>query len=128
MRLVDTVVIIGAINEADKLHKKSLAHLAGLESAADIFVPSPMLIEVMLELKSRRFNNQELTTVFEDLAAVIPKNKIIPQSITSMAMAIGYYDKGLSFFDSLICAMAKELEATVITTDKEIASHVNVTW
>ena len=128
MQLIDTVVIVGAINETDRFHKKSLDHLAKLESAEDIFVPSPTLIEVMLELKSSGFSNQELTAVFEDLAAVIPKDRILSQSVTSMALAIGYYRTGPSFFDSLIYAMAKELDATIITTDKEIASRVRVTW
>ena len=128
MKLIDTVVLVACINRNDKLHLQARNYLNALTSDKQTFVPAPALIEFELELKSHGFNEKERMTVFEDLAPLVPKNKIVAQSVTSMANALTLYISGMSYFDSLITSMAKESYATVVTTDKAIAKIVKTMW
>jgi len=128
MRLIDTVVLVSSINPNDRLHLKSRNYLNAVTSDRQTFVPAPALIEFELELKSHKFDEKERITVFEDLAPFIPKNKVVAQSVTSMAHALTFYLAGMSYFDSLIASMAKEANATVVTTDKAIAKVVKTQW
>ena len=128
MKLIDTVVLVASINAKDRLHLRAQNHLNALKDDNETFVPAPALIEFELELKSHGFNEKERMTVYEDLLPVVPKDKVIAQSISSMAQALTLYVSGMSYFDSLIAAMAKEADATVITTDKVVANVVKTTW
>jgi len=128
MKLLDTVVLVGSINPNDKLHYKARNYLSTVVSDEQTFIPAPILIEFELELKSHGFTENERITVFEDLAPLVPKNKVLAQSVTSMSQALSLYQSGMSYFDSLIASMAKESNATVLTTDKAIAKVVKTVW
>ena len=128
MKLIDTVVLVACINPNDKLHIQARKHLNAVAIDKQTFIPAPALIEFELELKSHGFNEEERVTVFEDLVPLVPKNKVVSQSVKSMAEALTLYLSGMSYFDSLITSMAKESGATVVTTDKAIAKVVKTAW
>ncbi len=128
MRLIDTVVLMAAINPNDKLHEVAREHLKRLSDAEDTYLPAPILIEFDLELKSHGFTEDERAITFEDLTPVIPPERVFPQSVIAMASAAEFQRSGMSYFDSLISSMAKELEASVITTDRAIAARVQAEW
>lgn len=128
MRLIDTVVLVACINPNDKLHLQARNYLHAVASDKQTLVPAPALIEFELELKSHGFKEDEIITVLEDLTLLVPKNKIVAQSIPSMARALTLYLSGMSYFDSLITSMAEESGATVVTTDKAIAKVVKTVW
>ena len=128
MKLIDTMVLIVSINPKDKRNPKAMNHLDAVTQDADTFVPAPVLIEFELELMSHGFNDDQRRTVLEDLSAVIPTTKVLPQSVISMLYALTLYRSGMTYFDSLIAGMAQESDATVITADKAVTKVVKTEW
>ncbi len=128
MRLIDTVVLIGAINPTDRLHKAAREHLKRLVGSEDTYLPAAILIEFDLELKSHGYTETERSVTFEDLAPILPTNRLLPHSAVTMASAAELQREGMSYFDSLISSMARELGATVITPDRAIAKSVPTEW
>jgi predicted nucleic-acid-binding protein len=128
MKLIDTMVLIVSINPKDKRNPKAMNHLDAVTQDAETFVPAPVLIEFELELMSHGFNEDQRRTVLEDLSAVIPTTKVLPQSVISMLHALTLYRSGMTYFDSLIAGMAQESDATVITADKAVAKVVKTEW
>ncbi len=128
MKLIDTMVLIVSINPKDKRNPKAMNHLDAVIREAETFVPAPVLIEFELELMSHGFNEDQRRTVLEDLSAVIPTAKVLPQSVISMLYALTLYRSGMTYFDSLIAGMAQESDAIVITADKAVAKVVKTEW
>lgn len=122
------MVLVASINPNDRLHSQARNHLNAVSSGTQTFVPAPVLIEFELEMKTHGFSEEERITVFEDLSPLIPNSKIIPQSVTSMIEALNLYTSGMSYFDSLVSSMAKEIGATIITKDRAIANVVETEW
>ncbi len=128
MKLIDTVVLIASINPKNKRNLKAMNHLDAVTLDAETFIPAPVLIEFELELMSHGFNEDQRRTVLEDLVAVVPKNKVLPQSIGSMLRGLTLYKSGMTYFDSLLAGMAQESGATVITVDKAVSKVVKTEW
>lgn len=126
MRLLDTVVLIGAIRKEDQYHEKGKKHLNSL-STNDVFIPSSTIIEFDLELKAHGYTPEERESTLEELAVKIPSDKILPTTATSL-IAVTRLESKLSYFDAMIAAAALELGAEVVTTDKEIKKHVTTVW
>lgn len=126
MKLLDTVVLIGAIRDSDRHHKKALEHLKSLNQQ-EVFVPSSALLEMDLELKAHEYTAEERITTLEDLAAVIPGGKILPVTVTSLIEAVKL-ESGMSYFDALIVALSRELDAAIVTTDEAIRGKVEWVW
>lgn len=126
MKLLDTVVLIGAIRDSDRHHKKALEHLKSLNQQ-EVFVPSSALLEMDLELKAHGYTAEERITTLEDLAAVIPGGKILPVTVTSLIEAVKL-ESGMSYFDALIVALSRELDAAIVTTDEAIREKVEWVW
>ncbi len=126
MKLLDTVVLIGAIRKRDRLHEKALEHLKSIEKQ-DAFIPSSALLEFDLELKAHEYSSEERITTLEDMAAVIPGNKILPITTTSLIEA-AKLEGELSYFDALIVALSRELDAAVVTTDAAIRKKAKWEW
>ena len=58
----------------------------------------------------------------------IPETKIIPNSTTSLKVAVGLEETGLSYFDSLVSAIAMEKEAIVPMTGQMISRVAKAKW
>lgn len=126
MKLLDTVVLIGAIRENDKHHRKALEHLKSLNQQ-EVFVPSSALLEVDLELKAHEYTDEERIATLEDLAAVIPNSKILPITATSLIEAVKL-ESEMSYFDALMVAASRELDAAIVTTDEAIRKKAEWVW
>ncbi len=126
MRLLDTVVLIGAIRKEDLHHEKAKEHLNSL-STEDVFIPASTIIEFDLELKAHGYTPEERETTLEEVAAKIPPNKTLPTTATSL-IAVARLESKLSYFDAMIVATALELGAEVVTTDQKIKNHMPTVW
>lgn len=126
MKLLDTVVLVGALRENDKHHKKAAEHLKSLDGE-EVFVPSSSLLELDLELKAHEYTDEERTATLEDLAAVIPNDRILPITATSLIEAVKL-ESEMSYFDALIVALSKELDAVIVTTDEAIRGKAEWEW
>ncbi len=126
MRLLDTVVLIGAIRKEDRHHKKARKHLDSL-STEGVFIPSSTIIEFDLELKAHGYTPEEREVTLEEVAAKIPPDKTLPTTATSL-IEVARLESKLSYFDAMIVAAALELGAEVVTTDREIKNLMPTVW
>ncbi len=127
-RLLDTDVIICALNPNDPDHKKAVGYLEMVSRKTNYYVPSEVLLEVDLELKAHGYTHKERVVTFEDLTAKIPGDKVIPVTPGVLTLAVELQAEGLGYFDSLLVAQARLLNAVVVTRDKTITKYVDTTW
>lgn len=128
MKLLDTVVIVGALNPDDRRHKRASVYLDKLSKDPLVKVPVFTLLEFDLLTKVRGYTEEERVTTWLEVSSKIPSEKVAPLGPAVFARASGLQRQGLSYFDSLVSALALELRATVITDDKTIASVVSSEW
>ncbi len=128
MRLLDTVVIVGALNPDDRHHKKSLIYLDDLKRVPAVHIPDSTLFEFDLLMKARGYAEAERETTWLELSLKIPRRKTVSVSSTALAAASELQADGMGYFDSLITALALELGASVITDDRAIAARVKAEW
>ncbi|MHA1596392.1 MAG: type II toxin-antitoxin system VapC family toxin, partial [Candidatus Asgardarchaeia archaeon] len=110
MRIIDTMVIIASLNPSHKLYKKAYKHLQSVLLEDDVWVPSFVLLEFDLTLKSKNFSEEERSRFFEKLDQIIPKNKILPVTPRILKRA-AYMKDNVEYFDSLIASIALEYGA-----------------
>jgi predicted nucleic-acid-binding protein len=122
MRLLDTVVLVAALNVKDRYHKKASRYLDKLED--DIFVPLSVMLELDLLMKARKYTDKERRDSWIELATRISSGKILVHTALTLARASELQREGMGYFDSLVTALAQELNSIVITTDSEIAKQV----
>ena len=128
MKLIDTVAIIGFLNPKDRLHGRSLEYVQRVSEDDNIFVPVSSLIEADLLLKISGYSDSERDVSWSAIESEIPNRKVLPNSTSSIRLALDLQTKGIDYFDSLVASMAKETSSTVITTDKRIGEIVDVEW
>lgn len=128
MRLLDTVVIVGALNPDDDHHGKASTYLDRLRRAPAVHIPDSTLFEFDLLMKARGYTEAERETTWLELSPKIPRKKIVNISPTVLAAASELQAEGMGYFDSLITALALELRASVITDDRAIAARVKAEW
>ena len=127
MKLLDTMVLVGAVNPDDKNHKVGMAHLSSLRSHAEVYVPTSTLTEFDLVLRNGGYDETEVGETWTALAPLIG-DKIAALTPAAHLRAAQMRSRGLTYFDSLIAALAKEMKAAVITKDSEISRHATVEW
>ena len=127
MKLLDTMVFVSALNPFDKYHKQGMDYLRALRSAGDLHVPTSTLLEFDLVMRNSRYTENEILETWTALAPAIGARSIATTP-TAHITASQLRSKGLSYFDSLITAFAKETDAIVITRDHEIAKYVGTAW
>lgn len=127
MKLLDTMVLVSAMNPDDRHHKTGMAHLRALQAPEGSYVPTSILTEFDLVLRNRGYDESEVKETWTALAPLIGKN-VAPVTPSVHLTAADMRSKGLTYFDSLIAALAKETDAVVITRDPEIARHVRTEW
>jgi len=128
LRLLDTVVLAGALNPADRYHTRAEAHLEGLSREPQLFIPAVVLIEFDLLMKARGYSPSERHETWFELTPKIPTEKILSPTTVSAASAALLEQDGLAYFDALVAAQAQELDAEVVTTDQAMARHVSTIW
>jgi len=128
MRLLDTVVLIGALNTGDRHHLASAGHMDELREGVDTLVPAVVLLEADLVMKARGYNTDERRLTWRALEGWISAEKVVPNTASSMQGAISLQEMGLDYFDSLIASLAIESGATVVTTDRALGGVVSTDW
>ena len=128
MKLVDTVVILGSLNTGSGLHRQCVSHLDGLAEDRETFVPTSTLLEADLVMKGRGYSLEEREVTWRALEHRIPLEKTVANSLSSIRGALPLQEKGLDYFDSLICSLAIELGARVVTTDQAIRLVADTEW
>ena len=128
MRLLDTIVIVGALNVRDRHHGKASKYLEMLAMDNDVVVPLSTLIEFDFLMKARDYTDEERKTSWIELASKISPQKVIAQTASTFVRASELQKEGMGYFDSLITALAQELNSSVVTYDKQIARHVETEW
>jgi predicted nucleic acid-binding protein len=121
------MVLVSAMNPGNKDHKTGMAYLKGLRTSESIRIPTSSLIEFDLVMRNNGYTESESAETWIALAAFVERN-FIATTLSAHWAAAGMRVKGLTYFDSLIAALAKEMSATVITRDAEISKHVDTEW
>jgi hypothetical protein len=78
-------------------------------------------------MKAHGYTPEERSITWEDMLVKIPPNKVLPLTPSYLA-EVPELETELSYFDAIIACMSKELEASVVTTDKEIGLKVKTCW
>ena len=128
MQLTDTIVLVGAMNPKSEHHPKAKKYLSLVNDDQDTLVPAVSLVEFDLVMKGRNYTHDQRSDAFDWLSSFIPEGKIIPNSPSSLKIAVNLERNGLSYFDSLISAIAIEKDAIVLTTDEMISRVVQTEW
>jgi predicted nucleic acid-binding protein len=129
MKLLDTVVLVAAANPENEAHGKATRYLDFLgNDAQDTFLPMTTLIEFDLVMKGRKYSPGQRRAVLSWLSYLLPEGRIVANSATSLEIAIDLQEKGLSYFDSMISALAIEKGATILTSDKMISQVTATEW
>ncbi|MGH9879047.1 MAG: type II toxin-antitoxin system VapC family toxin, partial [Nitrososphaerales archaeon] len=124
MRLLDTMVIIGALNARDRYHRKASKYLEMLAKDNDVLLPLSTLMEFDLLMKTRNYADEERRSTWVELAPKISSQRILSHTAATFVRASELQKEGMGYFDSLITALAQELNSSVVTYDKQIAKHV----
>ncbi len=127
MKLLDTIVLVGAMNPDDKYHKTAIGHLRAVQSTGRVYVPTSCLTEFDLVMRSRKYLETEIRETWTALAPLIDRKVAVTTPSAHLAAA-EMRSQGLTYFDSLITALAKEMEAVVVTRDPDISRHVGTDW
>lgn len=109
-------MLIACLDVEHAFHKRALHHL-GRISREEVYVPSPAVLEMDLELKTHGFNREERREACNSLVGFVGEEKVLPLTFEAVAEAVGL--EGVSgYFDSLIGAMARLRGATLISKDR----------
>jgi predicted nucleic-acid-binding protein len=126
LQILDTVVLIAALNRNDPLCKRATEHVVNIGLRRDIFVPSATLLELDLELKAHGRDIQGGLDDHSRLQRLIPGSRVLPIApgvlarATELSMTAATWRA--SYFDTLIAATGLEFDAdSAITTDRKFA-------
>ena len=126
LQILDTVVLIAALNRNDPLYKRATEHVVNIGLRRDTFVPSATLLELDLELKAHGRNLAGRLEDHSRLQRLIPGSTVLPITpgvltrATELCMTAATWRA--SYFDTLIAATGLEFGAdSAITTDRKFA-------
>lgn len=128
MRLIDTLVLVGALNPADRYHENAKRHLGSLETRNDTVIPASSLIEFDLVMKTRKYTLDEVQDTWFAMSEIVKSGKVIGITPGALRESAALREKGLGYFDSLIAGLAISSVATIVTNDKAIARFVETEW
>jgi predicted nucleic acid-binding protein len=127
MKLLDTIVFVSALNPDERQHRTAMAHLKSLRSGQDVYVPTSTLIELDMVLRNNGYTRNEIFETWQALAPLIDR-KLTATTPTAHQTAAMLRLGGMTYFDSLITALAQERKAVVITRDLEVTKRVETEW
>lgn len=125
MRILDTVALVSFLDGSHPLHSEAVKHVRAVTEDDETFIPSTVLIELDVVMKNNQFSFTERRASFEELAKVLPRDKILSTSAQVQRKAIEF--DGIArwkshYFDCMVAAFASENGAVVVTTDLQIPS------
>ena len=123
MKLLDTMVFVSAMNPSNKLHKTGMAYLNELKTSELTRVPTSSLVEFDLVMRNNDYTEDEISNTW---GAVMPlvEGSYVSTTPSAHLVAASLRMKSLTYFDSLIAALAIETNSVVVTRDDAIARHV----
>jgi predicted nucleic acid-binding protein len=127
-RFIDTIVLVGTINPKDESHSVAQAHMQSISSDPETFLPFSSALEFDLVLKARGYTDDERANALEWLVSSVPPGKVACNSLSSLTEAARLQKDGMSYFDSLIAALALGSDGVVVTKDREISGVVKTEW
>lgn len=133
MPVLDTMVLFGAADPEDPIHKEAKAYLDKLTPAGEYWIPSFALVEFDLVLRSRGKDPKEKMDIYllfeKDYSEASPRYlPITSTTLYHLARLEINYD--IDYFDAGIVAQALTLDGMVITKDKAIRDipEVEAIW
>ena len=121
------MVLVSAMNPINKYHKTGMTYLQALRTSEPTRVPTSTLIEFDLVMRNNKYTEGEIADTWAALAPLVELN-FVATTLAAHLVAAGMRVKGLTYFDSLITALAKEMNAIVITRDDVISKYVDTEW
>ncbi len=129
MNLIDTVVLVAAINPTNEQHRVASDYLGLVgDEDEDTFVPTTTLLEFDLVMKGRKYTSSQRSAAFSWLSHQVPETRLISNSPNSIMIALELQEMGLGYFDSMIAALANQTSSAVVTPDKMISQVVSTKW
>ncbi len=116
MQVLDTMVLIASLDPGHLLHKRALHHLRRVASE-EVFVPSPVILEMDLELKSHGFTREERQEASASLMGYVGEEKILPLTFEAIGEAVDLEEVS-GYFDALVGATARLRGASVVSKDR----------
>lgn len=124
-RIIDTVVLIGFSDQNDPRNEKASEYVFEISIGQDIFVPSAVLLEFDLELKTHSISDNDRERLHSKLKQLIPQNEVLPLTPAVLERAARISPKAKwrgAYFDTLIVATGLESgAASALTTDRRFA-------
>lgn len=127
MKLLDTMVLVGAMNPTDRYHKTAMMYLKETKNSERAHLPTSTLIEFDLVMRNNGYTEDEISDTWRALSPLVQEN-CVATTLSAHSVAPSFRAKGLSYFDSLITALASEMDAIVVTRDDAISKHVRTEW
>jgi predicted nucleic acid-binding protein len=127
LKLLDTMVLVEAMNPTDKYHKTAMMYLEETKHSERAQVPTSTLIEFDLVMRNNGYTEDEISDTWRALSPLVQEN-YVATNLSAHLSAASFRAKGLSYFDSLITALAAEMNAIVVTRDDAISKHVQTEW
>ncbi|MEX2753241.1 MAG: type II toxin-antitoxin system VapC family toxin [Candidatus Freyarchaeota archaeon] len=116
MKTIDAMVIIATLDPKHPLYREAIKHLASIPHSEDIYVPSAVLLECDLVMKNRGVSRKDRAELFEKLSTIIPKNKVLPITVTTIRKTVEL-EENKNYFDALIASTALEYNSEIISKD-----------
>jgi predicted nucleic acid-binding protein len=121
------MVLVGGMNPVDKYHRAGMSYLRELKASEAVCVPTSTLMEFDLVMRNKGYTEDEISDTWRALAPLV-EERYVATTLSAHLTAATLRTKGLTYFDSLITALAIDLDATVVTRDNAISKHVHTEW
>ena len=115
------------MNPTDKQHKTAMMYLKEVGTSESTHVPTSTLLEFDLVMRNRGYTEDEISSTWRAVLPLVGEN-YVATTVSAHLMAASFRAKGLTYFDSLITALAAEMNAVVVTRDDAISRHVATEW
>lgn len=121
------MVLVAAMNPTDKHHKIALTYLKEVGTSEQARIPTSTLVEFDLVMRDKGYTEDEASETWRALSPLVGNNHV-GTTLAAHLLAASFRAKGLTYFDSLITALAAEMNAVVVTRDHAISKHVTTEW
>ncbi len=110
------MVLIASLDPEHSLHRQALIHLRRV-SREEVYLPSPAVLEMDLELKSHGLGREERQEACSSLLGYVGEERILPLSFEILSKAIEL-EQVSGYFDALIGSTALAKGAGIISRDR----------
>lgn len=121
------MVLIASLDPEHTLHRQALDHLRRV-SREEVYLPSPAVLEMDLELKSHGLSPDERQEACSSLMGYVGEEKILPLSFEMVSRAVEL-EQISGYFDALIGSTALAKGAGIISKDRAfITMGIRTGW